>query len=185
MKKFFALIITLFLMFSVSTVKAEEEIIVYPFDSITITSAFHFQVAVTEAVSAESFLYGHVNAGENLDVYVGYLDFESGGSSVGESKILIITNEDDEDIIRWVINGSSLQGNGFYLDQFSSHILVDPNIGIRKDLTVPLLMAYVTYDSDLNIGYLKDNLNANFDSVLGTYAFESDLSIVISINTEA
>lgn len=185
MKKIFLLIIALFLMLSLNTVKAEDDIIVYPFDQITITGAFHFQVNIVNPVSEQSFLYGFVEAGEIVDVYVGTLNFENDGASVGESVILILANESNEDILRWVTNGGHLQTNGFWLYEFSSHILVDPNIGIRKDLTVPLQRAFVTYDEDLNTGYLKDNTDASFDSVTNSYVSESGLSIVISINEGA
>ncbi|MGD9605690.1 MAG: hypothetical protein AB7V00_06055, partial [Bacilli bacterium] len=143
---------------------------------------FHFEASIASNVSEQSFLFGHVNVDENIHVYVGFLVFTNGGTSVGDSQIVIIANESMEDIVRWVINGSVLQENGFYLNEFSSHILVDPNIGIRKDLTVPLMRAYVTYDTNLNVGYLQDNVGTQFDSIADTYAYEENLSIVISVN---
>lgn len=188
MRKLCLFVFSLCLMFSafaLKPLKGEDLILVYPFDSITITEAFHFEVEVTQAVPEASFLYTHAEVGDKLQIYVGTLSFNNDGASAGNSKILIVADEDGADIIRWVINGTLLQINGFYLDQFSSHILVDPASGIRKDLTVPLMWVYTTYDTNLNEGYMKDNADVIYDSVDGTYQHEEGLSIVISVNTGA
>ncbi|MGD9679434.1 MAG: hypothetical protein AB7V16_13920, partial [Vulcanibacillus sp.] len=81
MKKSLLIVVLLFLMFSMNVVKAEDDIIVYPFDSITITKAFHFEASIASNVSEQSFLFGHVNVDENIHVYVGFLVFTNGGTS--------------------------------------------------------------------------------------------------------
>jgi hypothetical protein len=57
MRKLCLFVFSLFLTFSVfalKPLKGEDLILVYPFDSITITEAFHFEVEVTEAVPEAS-----------------------------------------------------------------------------------------------------------------------------------
>ena len=185
MKKIIAILLALFLTMSISTVKAEETILVYPFDSITITSAYYFRVLVSDPVSVDSFLSGHVAASEELEIYVGDLSFEQDGVFLDTSKILIVSNAADEDIVRWVINGSLLLQSGVYRNEYSSHILVDPSVGIRKDLTVPLLRAYVEANTGTGECTFTDNTGMIWNSVAGSFASEPVVNIVISINPGA
>lgn len=185
MKKLSLLLMLLVLMCSMTTVNADQDVLVYPFDSITITRAFHFKVTIDQEVSTESYLYGHVVVGEEVDIFVGYLVFENGGANAGESQILIVTNEAGEDLARWVINSTWLQVNGYYYSEYSNHIQIDPNVGVHKDLTIPLKQIGVTYDPDIKDGYMKDNTSMIFNSIDDTYVYEEGLSIVISMNAGA
>jgi hypothetical protein len=184
MKKI-GLIATFFISFFLLNTKVSgiEDTVVYPMDSITITSAFTFDVEVKQEPSTESYLYGKVNPGEILSIYVGELEFKY-EQYTDESQILIVTNEAGEDIIRWITNGGS-NYNNIWKSEFSSHITVDPNVGVVK--TNDDLGAYKAYvkiinthlEADRNYLFIDDTATI-YEMIPNTLQEEHNLSIVIS-----
>jgi hypothetical protein len=108
-----------------------EDPLVYPFDSITIVEAFKFNVEVTVSVDADSLLYGLVEVGEILTVYIGTLDFVLDGvPSSGSSKVLLISNTLGTDLVRFLVNNYSFYEGISQSWGFASHILIDPAVGV-------------------------------------------------------
>lgn len=175
-------LISIFIVPTSSVAFAEDTI--YPFDSITIKSAYHFEVLCLEEPTNDSYLFGYVNAGENIKVYVGELEFVDGTNN-SNSSIAIITNENDEDICSWIINS-------MYLDMqtnvscysYSSHITIDPEIGVVKNENF-LYNTVITKDSDTNECTFSaqnwDNtIYCTYSMIAGTYQEETGLNIIIS-----
>jgi len=176
----------MFAIVAVMPVYAEE--ITYPFDSITIVSAFKFDVECTDAPVEESYLYGHVEAGETISIYVGTIMFAGNDSP---SRIVIISNEADEDIARWIVNGSGFdtetQVEGF---SFSSHITVNPTVGVVKNMNEFTYIAEVTIDYDTDectftAKHWDETIYGTYTMIAGTFEEITDLNIVISAYEEA
>ena len=151
----------------------------YPFDSITIVSAYKFEVAIDAAPGIDSFLFNQVLVDEVLTVYVGKLEMILDESFSFESIILIVTTASDVDVCRWIINTYAWLGTDHEMWQFASHITIDPTIGVVKDLTMVSqsatvnLIAAATYE-------FQDNLGATFAMVPGTLLVEPALDILIA-----
>lgn len=182
-----ALIVISVLIVPTSSVAFAEEI-VYPFDSITIVSAYHFGVLCTDEPTSESYLYGYVSAGENIKVYVGELEFVN-GSNTSQSRIAILTNEAGDDICAWIINSAYLdQSTNIYTCEYSSHITIDPAVGVAKGEDF-LYNTIITKDRDTNeCTFSATNWDGTvyceYPMISGTYEEETDLSIVISAYEE-
>jgi hypothetical protein len=159
--------------------EAEAADLEYPFDSITIVSAYKFEVAVDAAPGAESFLYGQVLVDEILTVYVGVLEMILDETLSCASMIVIVTTPGGVDVCRWIINSYALLGTDHEMWQFASHITIDPAIGVVKDLGIASqsatvnLIAAATYE-------FQDNLGATYAMVPGTLLVEPTLDIVIA-----
>jgi len=153
--------------------------LVYPFDSITIVSAYKFDVAVETVPAIDSFLYNQVLVDEVLTVYVGELEMILDETLSCQSIILIVTTEAGVDVCRWIINTYAWYGTDHEMWQFASHITIDPTIGVVKDMVIASqsatvnLIAAATYE-------FQDNLGATFAMVPGTLLVEPVLDILIA-----
>lgn len=186
-KVFTAFLLTLmFTAVSILPVHAEE--IIYPFDSIKIISAFTFDVECTDAPIEDSYLYDYVEEGETISVYVGKIIFE--GQENSSSSIVIITNEANEDIARWIINGGGYNTDtleeGF---SFSSHITVNPTVGIIKNFDNFTYLAEVSRNHGTDVctftaKHWNGTVYGTYTMIVGTFEEITDLSIVISVYEE-
>ncbi len=167
------------------SIKISAEDIYYPFDSITIVEAYKFTVEVTEAVNSESLLYGHVEIDDILTIYVGTLEFISNGvPSSGSANILIVTGADEIDIARFLINNYTYYPNVSRSYGFASHILIDPLVGVHKDMSIQS-QELVVFEDIANASWsFFDNKGLEFTAMTGSYVLETGLSIQISAYTE-
>lgn len=184
MKKIVLLAVFFISIFSVQGTTSRAEEIVYPFDSITIVSAFTFDILIEELPAEESVLFGHVTAGETIAVYVGNLEFVFEGEPVqGSGSIIILTNENDEDFVAWLLNSGGSGDGGAYDAQFGSWITIDAEVGVVKDLSDG--MTEVGYSKSATDEFtFKDNLNVQYPMVVGSYVLEESLNITISAYVE-
>lgn len=154
-----------------------EETLVYPFDSIRIVEALRFQVSIPEQLQEDSFLKDV--SGSTLTIYVGKLQFMKDDLEVsGSSNILVITNEANEDVARWLINGYSRLSDTEEVFVFASHIQIDPSIGVVKDFTNGSLPASVVLKE--GVYSFLDNKGVEFVMVPDTFEVETNLDILIS-----
>jgi len=186
MKKILILLTIIFSVFFTFSIQTQaDEIYVYPFDSIRITSAFKFEILVEEEPLEPSILFGQVAAGENITIYVGYLEFIfEGQPSSGSGSMMIVTNQDGVDIAAWLINSGSSDLETFQSESYASWITIDPNVGVIKDFT----------GLTVEIGYKKnmitdqytffDNTNKEYSMVVDSFVLELDLDILISAYVE-
>jgi hypothetical protein len=184
MKKILLLVTILLLGIQAKAITANAEDISYPFDSITIVEAFKFDVEVTTAVAADSLLYGLVEVGDILTVYVGTLEFVSEGvPSSGSANVLIISNAEEEDLVQFLVNNYAFYEGASRSWGFASHILIDPEVGVFKDMTIlnsGLKEMSVFENIALGTWTLFDNKGLEMPFIAGTYAVETGLSIQIS-----
>jgi len=183
MKKLLLFVLFALVLASGFHTETSSEPIQYPFDSITIVSAFKFDITFDADPAVDSFLHGFVTNGETATVYVGNLTFASGGASAGDSMILIVTNAVGTDVLKWIINSYSLQPDLTKQYEFSSHITVDPEIGIVKEPDSVWLMATLFEYSPSSFA-LKDNMGTTYPMVEDSLEIETDLDIVIAAYTE-
>jgi len=167
---------------AVNIAKAED--LLYPFDSITIVEAFRFDVEITVLPSSTSLLYNQVELGDVLTVYVGALEFvKDGVPSSGSGNVLIITNEADVDLLQFLVNNYTFYPSVSVQWGFASHILIDPAVGVFKDMDILQSGSQemtVYHDLTLDTWKLFDNTGLEMPFMVGTYAEEPSLNIVIS-----
>lgn len=186
MKKIMLLLLMLLLGLQMYSIKISAEDIYYPFDSITIVEAYKFTVEVTTEVNSESLLYGHVEIDDILTIYVGTLEFISDGvPSSGSANILIVTGADNIDIARFLINNYTYYPDISRSYGFASHILIDPLVGVHKDMSIQSQELAVIEDIANSTFSFVDNKGLQFPAMTGSYVLETDLSIQISAYTEA
>lgn len=184
MKKFYLLLSIFISLFMINSFTSSAETVSYPFDSITIISAFTFEVEVAEAPNENSFLNGYVDAGETISIYVGELKYMYNGNEVEASEsIIIVTNEDGTDIARWLINSFSREDNERTY-QFSSHITIDPNVGVVKSDDYNNTKEAIVYISNSNIYDFTDNTDTTYSMIEDSLISEPSLNIVISVYDE-
>jgi len=166
----------------------QADTLVYPFDSITITEAFTFKVEVTDEFGSNSLLFGLAEIGGILSVYVGILDFEENGTVLpSSSTVLIISNDDGEDLVRFLINNYTFYEGNYTSWGFASHILIDPEVGVYKDLSIlnnGIKEMVVYYDATSGLWSLKDNLGLTMIQLDDSYEHITDINIVISVYEE-
>jgi len=185
MKKVILMFFMLILGFQFYSLNVFAEDIYYPFDSITIIEAFKFDVQVTTAVNEESLLYGNVNIDEVLTIYVGSLDFIANGvPSSGSAHILIVSDSDGIDIARFLINNYTYYPDVSRSYGFASHILIDPLVGVHKDMSIQSQELVVIEDIANNTWEFRDNKGLAFLGIADTYVLETGLSVQISAYTE-
>lgn len=184
MKKVLLLVTILLLGIQAKAITANAEDISYPFDSITIVEAFKFDVEVTTALAADSLLYGLVEVGDILTVYVGTLEFVSEGvPASGSANVLIISNAEEEDLVQFLVNNYAFYEGTSRSWGFASHILIDPEVGVFKDMTIlnsGIKEMSVFENIALGTWTLFDNKGVEMPFIAGTYAVETGLSIQIS-----
>lgn len=162
----------------------EAETISYPFDEIKIVSAFKFEITIDQTISETSVLYNQVSENEMLTIYVGSLEFMSNGEAVEASpSMMIVTNQNNEDILRWLIN-SGHYGDTTIDQSYASWILIDPLVGVVKDLSVVQMEVAFHYDMILETYEFIDNTGMSFQMNPNSFVEESDLDIIISAYVE-
>lgn len=189
MRKILMFFFTICLAFYVSSQDILAENLSYPFQSITITEAITFEVLIPDTLEDTSLLYGLVEPGKTLTVYVATIIFQemNGEYNGSPSYVLILTNEDDEDIIRFIVNSSYQKLGVERYQSFASHILIDANMGVYKDLDgidplVGMQEISVHHIFDGDKLSLIDNKGLEIPMIEGSYQFEAGLNIVISMN---
>lgn len=186
MKKLMIMVLLLLFGIQIRSLNLFAEDIYYPFDSIKIVEAFKFDVTVTTAVDPESLLYGHVAINDVITIYVGTLEFiKDSLPSSGSANILIVTGADGVDIARFLINNYSYHTEISRVYGFASHILIDPLIGVHKDMSIQSKQL-VVFEDIANVTWeFRDNIGLAFPANAGSYELETGLSILISAYTEA
>lgn len=176
--------VTLFTMLYNKVVLAEN--LSYPFDSITIVEAKKFDILIPANVPEGSLLYGKVEAGDTVTVYVASIQMKDIGSqNSSESVVLILADETENDIIRYIINNYLTDLEVFVNYQFASHILIDSTMGVYKDMELIDNMQQITVHHILstNTLTLTDNAGLEIPMIPNSYELQTDLEIVISVNT--
>ena len=176
---------TLFL----STLSVRAENLSYPFESITITEAKTFEIVIPEGVQEGSLLYGLVEQGETITVYVATIVMQEigGGTNSSPSTVLILTNAEDEDIIRFIVNSAYQVIDVELYQSFASHILIDSSMGVFKNMDLvdsnsgiqEITVHHVFEGNQLT---LIDNKGLVIPMVENSYQVETGLGIVISVN---
>jgi len=180
----FGMLCISFLLLQSGNIQAEEQI-TYPFDSIKIVSAFTFDVLIETEPAEESILYGNVGIDEIFTVYVGNLEYVYDGESVlGSESIIILTNEDDEDFVAYLVNSYNSDLTTYQSFSYGSWITIDPEIGIIKDFSGTTIE--VGYDKfiETNEFVFIDNLDVEYNMIPNTYLMEESLDILISAYVE-
>lgn len=181
--KIFSVLITAMALLFFNSVAAFADTITYPFDSITIVSAYRFEVICDETPDVSSYLYGHVNSGEKIFVYAGDIILSSEFNN-SPSNIVIITNEADEDICAWIINSYSNNPEVKETFSFSSHITIDPVVGVIKNLNDFTYQAVIEKTSSNECTFTAQNwvgtISHTYTMVADSYVEETELNIVIS-----
>jgi hypothetical protein len=96
-----------------------------------------------------------------------------------ESKIVIVTNDLGVDLARWIVNSYYWYGVDNERFEFSSHIQIDPLIGVVKNLDMAWQLAIVEKLAAESY-WLLDNLSQVYPMIADTYEYMPDLDIVIS-----
>lgn len=158
----------------------------YSFDSITITEAKTFDVIMPSNVDPGSLLFEKASAGDTLTVYVAMIELKEIGSELSStSTVLIINNQAEENLIRFIVNNYFADLSVFVRYGFASHILIDSTMGVYKDLTMVDNIQEITVNHLLagDVITLTDNKGLEIPMVEGTYQVETGLSNVISVNS--
>ena len=185
MKKLVLIFLMLLFGLQIRSLNLFAEDIYYPFDSITIVEAFKFDVTITTEPDPLSLLYGHVAINDVITIYVGTLEFiDNGTPSSGSANVLIVTGADGTDIVRFLINSYSYYPDVSRTYSFASHIMIDPLIGVHKDMSMESQTMIVMEDIVNNSFEFVDNKGLQLSALLGTYEHETGLSIQISAYTE-
>jgi len=185
MKKVMILFLMIIMGLQIRSLDLFAEDIYYPFDSITIVEAFKFDIQVTTAVDSDSLLFGHVEINEILTIYVGTLEFIANGvPSSGSANILIVSQADGPDIARFLINNYAYYPDVSRSYGFASHILIDPLVGVHKDMSIQSQELVVIENIANSTWAFHDNKGLAFPGLVGTYFSETGLSIQISAYTE-
>lgn len=171
------------LMFSMFAVQGSMKLVLagnlnYPFDSIQITAATYFEVQVPVAIEEGSVLSG--TSEEILRVYFAQLALVNNGNTSATS-MLVVAKPDGTDLTRYIINSyAHTEESDSYA--FAWHILIDPTIGIYKDMTLlqDMKQFYLVHTVADDAWQFSDNLQTVFPTVEGSVRTESDLNIVIA-----
>ncbi|PKL01398.1 MAG: hypothetical protein CVV56_02005 [Tenericutes bacterium HGW-Tenericutes-1] len=159
--------------------------IYYPFDSITIIEAYKFDVQVTTPLDSESLLFPSVELNDILTIYVGTLEFIAEGvPSSGSSTILIVSDADGNDLARFLVNNYGYTPGVSRNWGFASHILIDPLVGVHKDMSIISQELIVIENIADGTWSFIDNKGTEILALVGTYEIETGLSIQISAYTE-
>lgn len=188
MKKLVLLIMLTIFVFTPTFMKESyAETISYPFDSITIIEAYKFEVSVPLTLNPDSLLYGEVELEEILTIYVGTLEFILDGVvASGSANVLIVTNSESEDLFQFLINNYSYTEGVATSYGFASHILIDPEVGVYKDLTLlgdGLKELTVVHNLVADTWMFIDNEGLQMEAIAGSFESETGLNIVISAYT--
>lgn len=178
-KIFIVTLMTLFL-FQGAVKVALADTLEYPFESITIVEAKTFQVTVPTTIQSDSILYPSVNVDEILDIYFGGLSLIQGSQSES-TYMIVVTDSLGVDLARYVVN-SYLKTEMFERWSFGWQILIDPTIGIYKDLALVDNIKELTIINyfDGNVWEFQDDQDTTYPTIADTYQSEDNLAIEIA-----
>jgi hypothetical protein len=159
--------------------------VAYPFEAIRIVEAQRFQITVPETIVDTSLFFSDVTVGETLNVYIGSLTLVQGEDSVATSMIVVST-EEGNDLAQYIINSRSLNEE-FETFSFAWHILIDPTIGVYKDLDKVLNMKelYLKQTLGTDSWEFRDDQQTLYPMVENSFAFETNLDILIAAYVES
>ncbi|MGE4321157.1 MAG: hypothetical protein AB7E61_06895 [Acholeplasmataceae bacterium] len=101
----------------------------------------------------------------------------------GSPSMMIVTNQNNEDILRWLIN-SGQYGDTTIDQSYASWILIEPLLGVVKDLSVEQMEVSFHYDMILETYAFIDNTGLSFPMNDNSLVEENDLDIIISAYME-
>lgn len=184
MKKIVSLLLLCYLIFVFNSAFINCETYDYPFESIRITEALKFNIMVEEEPAESSYLHGKVQAGDTLAVYVGVIEmFNPGIAQSNLSRIVILSDADNNDLLRWIVNSGMWSDTTESLE-FSSHIQIDPEFGVRKDLTLPPIHVNLIRNLTTDSCTFIDDVGTEYAMIPGSYEFATGLDILIAANAE-
>jgi hypothetical protein len=158
----------------------------YPFESITIVEAKKFDILIPSTITTESLLFGKVESGEVVTVFIATIVMkEIGSTDEHSSYVLIIADDEELDIVRYLIN-NFYQDPGVIMEfGFASHILIDSTMGVYKDMSLIDHMQQITIRHVIagDVITLIDNTGLQIPMIENTYELRTNLEIVISVNT--
>lgn len=158
----------------------------YPFESITIVEAKKFDILIPDTITTESLLFGKVETGDVVTVFVATIMMkEIDSTNEHGSYVLIMSNDAELDIVRYLIN-NFYQDPGVIMEfGFASHILIDATMGVYKDMSLIDNMQQITVRHVIagDVLTLIDNTGLQIPMIENTYEFQTNLDIVISVNT--
>lgn len=188
MKKIFVLFILTFMMMGIGMLKAraEEDIITYPFDQIVITEAYCFDIEITIAPSAQSFLADLVEIGDIITIYVGKLRFDDAVTTgLFESLFLILKDEEDTILVSYLNNSFSTDLQTYSEYGFGNWMTIDPEVGVIKDFTIsPQYELTLYYEIVLTRYAFIDNTEVSYPMIPNSYQYEMDLNIIVKAYQE-
>lgn len=157
----------------------------YPFESIRITDAKTFQVIVPDNLPSTSMLTPKVNVGERLSIYFAGIDLVQ-GDNTSPTAMIVVTNELGQDLARYVINRNA-PGELENEWAFAWHILIDPTVGIYKDLNLVNDMKefHIVQNVASNTWTFQDDQKFPYLTVADSFLEEDDLNIEIAAYVEA
>ncbi|HBG33031.1 MAG TPA: hypothetical protein DDW82_04875 [Acholeplasmataceae bacterium] len=180
MKKVWIVLLLLASVMNFSLFETNAETLEYPFDEIRIVEAFKFDIIILSVPDDLSLLKDHVEINDVLTVYVGTLVLvQDGIANSSQTHMMILTTSSDIDLARWIVNSGSWTDIEEWLE-FSNHIQINPEIGVVKDLSIPLIQIGYRKNITLNTYTFYDNTGNDFPMVPGSLEIETGLSIIIS-----
>jgi len=187
-RKILILSVMLLSMFRTGFYSAQAEELAYPFDSIHLTGASHFQVTVPAELSTESLLYPNVESGDILNIYMGTLElWQLDASASSPTSMLVVSNALGVDLHRFLINNYGLQDGVSQGWGFASHILIDPEVGVVKDLDILAAGIHefgIIHDLVLDTWSFLDDKACVMPAMADTFSTETGLDIIIAAYVE-
>lgn len=177
------ILLIIVVLFSNKMVFAED--LSYPFDTITIVEAKKFDIVIPANVAETSLLYGKVEANDLVTVFIARIVMKEIGSEVtSESTVLILSDAEETDILRYLIN-NFYQEIGVQMSYgFASHILIDSTMGVFKDMSLIDQMKEIGVTHMIATNELKliDNTGLEIPMVENSFELRTDLNMVIAVN---
>ena len=179
----FTIIFSLVFTFSIQT--QADEVLIYPFDSIRIISAYKYDIIIEEEPLEASILYGGVAIGETVTIYVGFLEFILNGEPAsGSGSMMIVTNEAGVDIAAWLINGWGSDLETYEGGSYASWITIDPNVGVIKDFTGLTIEISFMHNLLTDQYTFIDNTSHEYPMIADSFVSETELDILVSAYIE-
>lgn len=177
----------------------------YPFESIRIVEAKRFQVKVPETIVNTSLFFPDVAVGETLNVYIGSLTLVQGEENLQEAlnidtvqnnpippaptnrtTMVVVSTEDGTDLAQFIINSYS-RTNEYETFSFAWHILINPTIGVYKDLeklSNPKELS-LTYTFANETWEFRDDKQTLYPTVENSYTLETNLDVIVAAYIES
>jgi hypothetical protein len=177
----------------------------YPFESIRIVEAKRFQVKVPDTIVNTSLFFPDVAVGETLNVYIGSLTLVQGEENLQEAlnidtvqnnpippapsnqtTMVVVSTEDGTDLAQFIINSYS-RTNEYETFSFAWHILINPTIGVYKDLeklSNPKELS-LTYTFAGETWEFRDDKQTLYPTVENSYTLETNLDVIVAAYIES